>query len=342
MKYLLSITLLFIGLILFNSCGDDAITGSNSGNTSADFEIYVTKFNGTLLRVETYVVKSDGTNLRLFNDSLGVTSHSFNNKLTFAGIDTTGYYLNPLYTANSDGTNIVKISFGSYFPVYYILSPAGDKVLFTTDAGNFLVIANVDGTGMIQISDGIRGTEQVPKFSPDGKLIAFFEAPQSLETGLYIINTDGTGKKMLMDSIYYSANYTLDWSPDGTKILFQYNKNNLNNPKICSIDTSGMNLIDLAEGINPAYSPDGNKICFKKNVNQGIHDLIVMNSDGSNILNITNSLNQHEDGGYWNVNSDKILYSELSGGTQSLRIYDINSQSSTLLINQSFWGYWKY
>lgn len=341
MKYLLSITLLFICLISFYSCGDDIIN-NNGGNPTADFDIYVTKFNGALLRVETYVVKSDGTNLSLLNDSLGVTSHSFNNKLTFAGIDTTGYYLNPLYTANSDGTNIVKISFGSYYPVYFILSPAGDKVLYTTDEGNFLVLANVDGTGMIQISDGIRGTEQVPKFSPDGKLIAFFEAPQNLETGLYIVNTDGTGKKMLMDSIYYSANYTLDWSPDGTKIMFQYNKNNLNSPRVCSIDTSGLNLVELAEGINPSYSLNGTKICFKKNVNQGIFDLFVVNADGSSVINITNTLNLNEAGGYWSFNSEQILYSELSGGSQSLRIYDINSQSSTLLINQSVWGYWKY
>lgn len=341
MKYLLSLTLLFICLISFNSCGDDIIN-NNGGNPTADFDIYVTKFNGALLRVETYVVKSDGSNLSLLNDSLGVTSHSYNNKLTFTGIDTTGYFLNPLYTANSDGTNLVKISFGSYFPVYYILSPAGDKVLFTTDAGNYLILANIDGTGMIQISDGIRGTEQVPKFSPDGKLIAFFEAPQNLETGLYIVNTDGTGKKMLMDSIYYSANYTLDWSPDGTKIIFQYNKNNLNSPRVCSIDTSGVNLVELAEGINPSYSLNGTKICFKKNVNQGIFDLFVVNADGSNVINITNTLNLNEAGGYWSFNSEKILYSELSGGSQSLRIYDINSQSSALLVDQSVWGYWKY
>jgi len=77
-------------------------------------------------------------------------------------------------------------------------------------------------------------------------------------------------------------------------------------------------------------------------VNQGIFDLFVVNADGSNVINITNTLNLNEAGGYWSFNSEKILFSELSGGSQSLRIYDINSQSSALLVDQSVWGYWKY
>ena len=341
MKYLLTLTLLFLCLLSFYSCGDDNVVNNNGGDPTADFDVYLGKFSQQPLRYSSYTIKSDGTALKLFNDSMAVGASSGNNKILLAKIDSTGSSLK-VYSADYDGTNMKYIPTGSYQPVYFDLSTDGTKALFTTDIGNYMFIINSDGTGLRQLSDGIRGTETVPKFSHECRKIAFFEAPQSLETALYTINTDGTGKKMLMDSIYYSNDYSLDWSPDGTKILFQYNKNNLNEQKICTIDTSGINLIDLAEGVNPAYSPNGNKICFKKNVNQGIYDLFIMNPDGSGVVNITNSLTVYESTGYWSPDGTKIMYLVQNAPFSSeIKIYDINTTETRILINSYSGAIWK-
>ena len=174
--------------LLFSGCGDD-MTNNNNGNTSPDFDIYLLNINSSLRRFETYTVKSDGTNLNLFSDSLFVGASSRQNKILTGNIDTTGYFISAIYSADYYGANLVNIPLSIYYPVYFDLSPIGDKALFTTDEGNFLCIVNTNATGLLKLSDGIRGTEVIPKFSPNGNLIAYFEAPPSLETGLYITNT---------------------------------------------------------------------------------------------------------------------------------------------------------
>lgn len=333
MKYII---ILFTAMLL-TGCANEII--NNNGNSTVDFDIYLSRHRGFFPRVNSYVIKKDGTSRRLFNDSLCVTSPSYKNKITMASIDSSGSFLNLLYSANSDGTGIVKIPKGSYYPVYLSLSPRGDKVLFTTDAGNYLCVVNIDGTGLIQISDGIRGTEQIPKFSPDGKQIAFFEALPNLTTGLYSIGTDGTNKKLLKDSIYYSAGFTLDWSSDGSKVVYQNKPHNSLPSKICTIDITGLNYEELANGENPSCSPFGDKICFLENVNQGIYDLFMMNSNGSGIVNLTNSQSEYDNPGSWSPEGEKILYTV---GGNKVKLYDLNSQTTYNLTDSTFWAFWKY
>ena len=335
MKYIA----VFFLLLIISSCGNDVINNNGNGNPVSDFDIYLSRFIPTTFSIRSYTIKSDGSNLRLLNDSLYVTSASYKNKITMANIDSSGFFCNLLYTANSDGTNLVKIPRGSYYPVYFILSPNGDKVLFTTDAGNYLCVINIDGTGLIQLSDGIRGTEIVPKFSPDGRLIAFFEAPPNLSTGLYTISTDGSNKKLLKDSIHYSNNYTLDWSPDGSKIVYQNNIGTLLPAKICTVDTSGTAYNEITNGQNPSFSPNGKKITYLANVNQGIYDLFVMNSDGSGIANLTNSFSEYDHEGAWSGDGSKILY---HSGSYLVKIYDMDLQLSRILTDSLSGAFWKY
>lgn len=335
MKYLV----IFFILLFLSSCSDDTINNNGTSNPVADFDLYYTKFITSRRKVECYTIKSDGSNRRLLNDSIGVTSHSFYNRVSLAGIDTNGYFLTPLYTANSDGTNLKKIPSDGYYPAYFILSPKGDKVLYTTDEGNYLIVVNADGTGLVQVSDGIRGTEQIPKFSPDGKQIAFFEAPSSLQTGLYISNTTGTYKKLLKDSIFYSNGFTLDWSPDGSKIVYQNRKGNGNEAKICIIDTSGAYYVVLNAGYNPDWSPNGDKICFLNYINSGPLDIFIMDNDGNNIINLTNTSSFNEYEPVWASDNHRIMYSNSSG---KVSIFDTDQMSSHIVIDSVYWPYWKY
>ena len=344
MKYPLSLTLLFISLLSFYSCGDDIVNGSN-GNTGSntDFDIYALKINNSLFRFESYVIKEDRTNFRLFSDTLFVLCSAVNNRILLGKIDQTGFSLSSLYSAAHNGTALVNIPIDGYYPLYFDITKDGDKALFTTDAGNYLCVINTDGTGLLQISDGIRGTEDVPKFSPDGKLIAFFEAPSSLETGLFITNTSGTYKKQLTDSIFYSNGFTLDWSPDGSKIVYQSRKGNLNEPVIYLIDTSGNNIEILTGGFNPQWSPNGEKISYLGFGTSSQNDMFIMNPDGTGITNITNSANVYEGNGKWSRDGTKLIYSQQYLGNTELSyyIYEVNTGSSFFLIDSVNGCLWK-
>jgi hypothetical protein len=329
-------------LVLITGCGEDVIKNIPAG--SSDFDIYVVKYNPAFQRVETHTIKKDGSGMTLLNDSCGVTSCSYNGKITLGKFDSTGFFYAGLYTANTDGTDIVKIPKGSYFPVYCVISQTGDKVLFTTDAGNYLCAVNADGTGFTQLSLGILGTEEVPKFSPDGKLIAYFESIPSVGTGLFITNPTGTYKKLLKDSIYHQPGNTLDWSPDGSKIVYQNKLYNGPTTKICVIDTSGMVYSELVTGYNPSWSPGGNKICYKVNGPTGIPDLYMVNPDGSGEVNLSNTAADHDSGGLWSRNESMVLYSSqpLTSSVTSMKIYDFNLNNSYTVIDSVFWAYWKY
>ena len=340
MKYLL---ILFILLSIY-SCGNDTVNNGSitiGGNT--EFDIYSFRINNALLRYEAIVVKEDGTNNRLFNDSLFVLCSSVNDKILLGKVDNTGFSISSLYSASQNGSGLLNIPITGYYPFYFDINVTGDKALFTTDAGNFLCVINTNGTGLIQLSDGIRGTEEVPRFSPDGKLIAYFEAQANFETGLYISNTSGTYKKQLTDSIFYSSGFNLSWSPGGDKIVFLNRKDNLQVTKICIIDTSGNNYEVLTTGYSPEWSPNGNKISFTGAGTPGGSDLFLMNPDGSQVTNISNSENVIEGNEKWSRDGTKLLFSQQYSGNTALSyfIYEMNSGNSSFVIDSVYGCIWK-
>ena len=84
------------------------------------------------------------------------------------------------------------------------------------------------------------------------------------------------------------------WSPDCSKIVFQSNRTG--QYEIWIMDADGSNQTQLTFtpngewSIYPVWSPDGNQILFSSSRdNSGYWDLFTMNSDGSNVVNITNT-----------------------------------------------------
>lgn len=335
MKYIL----IFLLVVFAAGCGEDTIN-NNGSNGSGDFDIYINRFSSSPLRFSSYVIKADGSGFSAFNDSLGVFSRPGGGKILMMTIDS--FFSYRVYSANKDGSGMTEIPLGSYRPVYFDISPMGDKILFTTDDGNYLCIINSDGTGLIQLSDGIRGTENIPKFSPNGNLIAYYESPASLETKLNIVNTSGTYKRKLLDSINYSIGWSLDWSADGSKLVFPNDIDNSGNDKICMVDTSGNNYTILTSGIDPLCSPAGSKVSYFVNVNQGIFDLFMMNTDGTSITNISNSPSIYEGSQSWSGDGSKLLYSsqDLSGAPY-YSIYNVSTGSSAFLRDSVYGAYWK-
>lgn len=330
-------TFILFLFVMLSSCSDDPVNLNNNNNTPGD--IFYVRSLSNFTFFATYSIKADGSDSKVFKDSMLVTSIPYSEKVTLGRLDI-GLFYNRMYVVNTDGSNMVSIPRNNYYPIYLALSPRADKVLFTSDAGNYLVVADVNGTNLLQISDGIRGTEYIPKFSPDGNYIAYFEAPPSLTTGFYIIRSDGTGKTLIKDNILYDIGATLDWSPDGNRIVFQSSENFP--PEICVINVDGTGFRALTDGENPAWSPDGSKIAFLKNINNGVRDIFIINPDGSDEINLTNTPNEHDGPPCWSPDSKKILYHIQVSYPGSLRLFDLSSMNSTVLKDSaSSMGFWK-
>jgi len=128
-----------------------------------------------------------------------------------------------------------------------------------------------------------------PAWSPDGKWIAYTHINPDpgdtlYPTGLYVVDTEGQNRRLLIDGAAYSP----DWSPDGKKIAF-------NSGDIFSIDLRGDNIkriTNFGEAYFPSWSPDGKKIAFDSpyrdtNGSKGASFIWIINADGTNPKNIS-------------------------------------------------------
>ena len=149
-----------------------------------------------------------------------------------------------------------------------------------------------------------------PKFSPDGKKIAFLSS-RSGKNQIWVMNTLGGEAKKLTDE--KKGIRSIKWSPDGKKISFLKNDNDTEEEKKSKENKTDVILVDknfkyshiytynfdedsvfqITNGDfsvnNFDYSPDGKKIIFSHqedtNINTGFvnTDISVIDSDGNNL-----------------------------------------------------------
>jgi Tol biopolymer transport system component len=99
--------------------------------------------------------------------------------------------------------------------------PTGQLVVYST--GVQLQVAKADGSGLVSVipapsSHGL----QYPKFSPDGKKIAFGAYNLRDDSDIWLVNADGTGLVRLVGGPTLDTEPT--WSPDGQTIAYASNK----------------------------------------------------------------------------------------------------------------------
>ncbi len=145
-----------------------------------------------------------------------------------------------------------------------------DKVVFVY-AGNLWLVSSQGGVARKLTSHP--GAELFPKFSPDGKFIAFTGAYDG-NADVYVIPTDGGEPRRLT---YHPGarpssggvqidDWVLDWYPNGKAILFRSSRESFPTSKLFHIGIAGgfPEALKLPEAGMASFSPDGKKIAYNR------------------------------------------------------------------------------
>lgn len=159
------------------------------------------------------------------------------------------------------------------------------------------------------------GFDLEPSWLPTNKIVFAAGSGQGYED-VYTMNNDGTGRTRLTTATDFDE--YADWSPDGSKIAYTSvggQKGGAKQIWIMNSDGSNKHRISTEYAIQAAWSPDGKKIAFK--CYRGGYNICVMNSDGTNIKQLTQeSANTHDPD--WSPDGSKIIYSSARDGDWEL------------------------
>ena len=185
---------------------------------------------------------------------------------------------------NADGSNQKKISKGpDVAPAY---SPDGERIAFSSLRDSppgyksefpdysELYVMDADGTNVERITYNERLVDFQPTWSPDGNKILVARGPSTVAppanqltgpTDLWTINLTTGEERQLTNSPDTWEGFA-DWSPDGSRIVFEGDLLDPGNIDLYTIGDDGNGLRRLTtapawEG-DPDYSPDGSRIAF--------------------------------------------------------------------------------
>jgi TolB protein len=277
MRHILYLILYFLIASGFNDCKNNSITDGNPPCIDCPFDFRLTDFEPAWTPYGSSIVYIHGDTV---NGQTGIW-------LT----DTSGI-----------DKHILFPSAGANSPSW---SPDGQWIAFS-DGGEIYKM-KLNGDSLTQHT--VNGRNFFPAWSPDGMWIAYDRsiADETGPAGVWIMRNDGSQKEVIAKGRFP------DWSIPGQYLINigfhnEIYKVNINDTsEVYKLTTLNQSNIYATDNRYPRYSPNGTQIAFTSQPDGGKSQIWIMNSDGTNLKQLTFTQGFSCD---WSPSGEWIVYTD--------------------------------